>query len=257
MAVDRSSRNIQLLSQISEKNPFKTLAKSLLVDIPGAYAKDMEDAAAKLASGDITIKGKREAAQKRLREALRAGQDRLKPFKEYIAQIEAMKARVKLPDYDKSSYAARLRAEIRDRSYDLTPQQRMGLLASSSAFFDAVSEQEPWLSGLREKSELDALAAAKTARLAELHGPLQAAIAERESNKSEIEMIDNMHRLDLASDSGLAQREFEAEAKAIESKASATEAPKAPTANGQDATPSPEIEAIWKRFDELVSGSAA
>jgi hypothetical protein len=240
---------------------FDSKSRQTLEDISGGFAKDTE---ALRQNRNWSPEGRKKEARNLTRKAEGARHDRLKPLAQYNAETEAMNARVRLPDYDKSSYAARLRAEIRDRSYyDLTPQQRMGLLASSSAFFDAVSEQEPWLSGLREKSELDALAAAKTERLAELHAPLQAAIAERKSNYDEVMMIANMVRGDLQSDSvdaGLSRAEFEAEVKAIESKAAA-EAPAPPADRKPTTPPSPEFEKIWASFDEhmdkLLSGSAA
>jgi hypothetical protein len=229
-----------------------------LLDISSGFEQDMQ---AVRANRKLSAEGKRNEARDLTRKALHARQDRLKPLNEHRAKTEAMKANVKLPDYDRADdYAARLRAEMRDKSYDMTALERMGLMSGPNrvVYFDAISEQPLFMSGLREKGELDAYAALKEERLAELHGPLQAAIAERESAESEIVMVDNMMRNDLASDSvdaGLTRAEFEAEAKAIESKAAA-EAPKA-APEGRPTAPSPEFEEIWKRFDQMVDASVA
>jgi len=183
-----------------------------------------------------------------------------------------MSAQVRLPDYDKTDdYAARLRAEMRDKSYDMTPLERMGLMSGPdrSAYFDAISEQPLFMSGIRDKSELDVYAGLKEARLAELHAPLQATIAERQSTESEILMVGTMVLNDLAADFSafyppnrpdLAREDFEAVVKEVEA---AAEAPKAtpedrtkPAASGQHVSLfSPEEEKeFWRPFDELVAG---
>jgi hypothetical protein len=260
--MNRGPRDESLLSKISTDNPFKNLAPAFL-GIRDGFLKDKE--AARL---DRDLSPKR--VQDHLRKALSARQDRLKPLRGYNAETKAMEARVRLPDLDKSSYAARLRRETRDKSYyNMTPGERMGLLTGPGRdpdYFDAVREQKPWHSGFREKGELDVLAMAETERLAELHAPLQAAIAARKSNSDEILMIANTLLNDLAEDCGLKPREFEAEVKAFESKAAA-EAPKATPEDRK--SPAPEIEARYlaemqeidarfnRRVDEILSGSAA
>jgi hypothetical protein len=260
--MNRGPRNQSLLRQISEANPFKTVAAAFF-DISGGFAKEMEAVGAKQ---DLSVKGKRDKARDHLRKALRARQDRLKPIAEFHAQTERMKAKVRLPDYDRADdYSARLRAEMRDKSYDMTPLERMGLMSGPDriAYFDAISEQPLFMSGLREKGELDVYAGLKEARLAELHGPLQAVIAERQSRESEILMVDNTVLNDLAADFSafcppgrpdLVRADFDAIAKQIESKAAA-EAPKATPQDRTKPTASPEFEEIWKRFDEMVDAS--
>jgi hypothetical protein len=266
---NRGPRNLQLLSQIGEKNRFKMLAPTLL-DISSDFEQDMQ---AVRANRKLSAEGKRNEARDLARKALRARDDRKKPIAEFHAQTERMKAKVKLPDLDRTDeYAVRLHFRMLDLSYDMTPLERMGLMTGPGRdpdFIDSVSREKPWHSGFREKGELDVLAAAKTERLAELFGPLQATIAERESEESEIRMLDNMVRGDLlidSVDSGLSRAEFEAEAKAIESKPAA-EAPKAPPDRTRSAAP--EIEARYlaemqeidarfnRRVDEILSGSAA
>jgi hypothetical protein len=260
--MNRGPRNQSLLRQISEKNPFKKLAPAFF-DISDGFTKGME---AVQANRKLSAEGKRNEARDLTRKALRARQDLKKPIAEHRAQTERMKAKVRLPDYDRADdYSARLRAEMRDKSYDMTPQERMGLMSGPdrAAYFDAVREQPLFMSGLREKGELDVYAGLKEARLAELHGPLQAVITARESNESEILMFDNMARNDLLGDFldlGLSraeresmEKDFEAEAKAFESKA--VEAPK--TEDRTKPTTSPEFEEIWKRFDRMVDASVA
>jgi hypothetical protein len=257
--MNRGPRNHQLLSQIGEKNPFKALAQ-VFFDLSGAFAKDLEAVGAKQ---DLSVKGKRDAARDHLRKALRSRRDSMKQLEEHRARTAAMSAQVRLPDYDKTdNYGARLRAEMRDKSYDMTPQERMGLMSGPDriAYFDSISEQPLFMSGIREKGELDVYAGLKTERLRDFHGQLQDTIAKRQSTESEILSVDNMVLNDLASDFSAfypagrpdqARADFEAEAKAFESKA--VEAPKM-----EDRKPmSPEFEEIWKRFDQMVDASVA
>jgi hypothetical protein len=258
--MNRGPRNDRLLAQVGEKNPFKKLAQ-VFFDLSGAFAKDLE---AVVAKQDLSVKGKRDAARDHLRKALRSRRDSLKPLKEYNAETKAMEARVRLPDLDRTDdYAVRMHFRMLDLSYDMTPLERMGLLTGPGRDPDyraAVSREKPWISGFREKGELDVLAQAKEEWLAELHGPLQDTIAARKGTEDEILMVDNMVLSDLASDFAAfypagrpdqARADFEAEAKAFESKA--VEAPKM-----EDRKPmSPEFEEIWKRFDQMVDASVA
>jgi hypothetical protein len=260
--INRNPRNQSLLRQISEANPFKTLAPAFF-DISGGFTKEMEAVRAKQ---DLSVKGKRNKARDHLREALRIRRDRKKPIAEFHAKTEAMRAQVRLPDYDKTdNYAARLRAEMRDKSYDMTAGERMALMSGPNriAYFDAISEQPLFMSGLREKGELDVYAATKEERLRELCGPLQDAIAARDGSEREILMVDDMLRNDLLSDSldsGLSREDFEAEAKAFESKVAAP-TPEAPKTEDRKPTTleqrGPEFEAIWERFDRMVDASVA
>jgi hypothetical protein len=135
---------------------------------------------------------------------------------------------------------------------------------------DAVLREKPWVSGFREKGELDVYAATKQERLAELHGPLQDAITTRRGTEDEILMVANMVLNDLREDSGLSREDFEAVAKQIESKVTA-EPPKAPPEDRTRPTTSEspeeilrrfspsqeEIEERWRSFDKLVDASVA
>jgi hypothetical protein len=251
---NRNPRDLQILSQIPDSNPFKRTLVPALSNISRGFAKSMEDVRLSRKSPEW----KQDEARGHLRKALGTRQDRLKPFDEFRARTAAMSAQVRLPEYDRTDdYAARLRAEMRDKSYDMTPLERIGLLTGPNriVYFDAISEQPLFMSGLREKSELDVYAALKEERLREHCGPLQDAIAVRKGTESEILMVDNMVFNDLRDDCGLSREDFEAETKAFESKAAA------PTP--EDRTkPAPALdEESWRRFDErldeLVGGSAA
>src|SRR5260221_777317 len=103
--MNRAPRDQSLLSQISKNNPFKELAPAFL-GIRDGFLKDKE--AARL---DRDLSPKR--VQDHLRKALGARQDRLKLLRGYNAETKVMEARVRLPDLDKSSYAAKLRRETR------------------------------------------------------------------------------------------------------------------------------------------------
>jgi hypothetical protein len=138
-----------------------------------------------------------------------------------------MRAKVKRPAYDKTDYVAALnRKELRDASRAMTFGQRAAHLAGptrSKAFIDAVLEFEddPWMSGLDvfNQNELQVFEAAKEERLRDFHGPLLDQIAERDSTEREARMIPTVVRNDIQSDSGLERVDFEAIAKAIETRA--------------------------------------
>jgi hypothetical protein len=264
--MDRNPRNHNLLSQIGEKNPFKKLAPALF-DISPGFAKDLEPVRAKRT---LSAEGKLAEARDHLRKVLRTRQDIRKPLDEHRAKTAAMRAAVRLPDYDKAdNYGARLRREMRDKAYyNMTPGQRTGLMIGpnrDTAFLDAVFEVPAWMSGinLHEKGEADIFEAAKEQRLSDLNAPLLAAIAERESTEREILAVDNMALNDLADDfsafcppgrTDLVRADFDAIAKQIEAEAAA-KAPKTPAETKP--TTSPEFEEIWKRFDQMVDASVA
>lgn len=233
------------------------MATGLLDDISGAFAKDMEAVRAKQ---DLSVKGKQDAARDHLRKALRTLQDRRKPLDEHRAKTAAMKAEVKLPPLDKTDIVGAIdRWKLQDLSNAMTPLQRMGRLAGpnrSVRFIDAVLADDAWVSGFSEKGELDAYEEARQSRLRDFHAPLQDTIAARKAAEDEILMVANMALNDLADDCGLSRAEFEAEAKAFESKAAA-EAPKAPPEDRTRPPASPEFEEIWKRFDQMVDASVA
>ena len=140
-----------------------------------------------------------------------------------------MRAAVKMPAFDKTDVVGFLRRqELRAASRSLTPGQRamhMTGKTRSADFIDAVLEQEAWVSGIdiytQEGQDLKNYEEAKESRLRDLHGSLLDTIAQRDGIESEALIIPNVVRNDLAADSGLEPREFEAEAKAVESRQNA------------------------------------
>jgi hypothetical protein len=149
--INRNPRNLQLLSQISDANPFKKSLIPRLFDLASDFEKDME------ATGldrRLSPDGKKEKAQGHLRTALRDLRNAKKLLDEHHAKTETMRAMVKGPVFEKSDIlAAMLRAEMRSRAVAMSPGQRHALMTGprrSTAFLDAVLEfaDDPWMSGI-------------------------------------------------------------------------------------------------------------
>jgi hypothetical protein len=221
--INRNPRNLQLLSQISDSNPFKKTVATAF-DLPDFLARDMEAVAL---DRRLSEEGKKEKRQGHLRKALRELRDLQKPVDEFHNATEAMRAKVKRPAYDKTDYVAALnRKELRDASRAMTFGQRSMRMTGptrSKAFIDAVLEFEddPWMAGINldDPGEREIFEAAKQERLRDFHGPLLDQIAARDATESEARMIPTVVRNDIQSDSGLEHKDFEAEAKRIETRA--------------------------------------
>jgi hypothetical protein len=226
--MNRNPRNILMLSQISDSNPFKKTLVPRIFDIGSDFEKDMEA---------VGLSGKsrewrQEQAQDHRRRALRDWRDAQKELKEHIAKTDEMDATTrKMPAgyYDKTDrYGADLRREMRDRSVLMTPGQRAAKLTGphrSIAFIDSALEHidDPWMSGIDiyAEDQRQIFEIAKQERLQEHHAAVIPVIAERRAIESAALMPVNTIRGDIAIDSGLPQDVFEAEAKRIETKAGA------------------------------------
>ena len=235
--MNRGPRNHQLLQQIGN-NQFKNeVARAF--DIASDYEKDVEAVAL---DRRLSPDGKKEKAQGHLRQALRDLRDLRQPIEEYHSKTESMRAAAKLPTFDKTDIVAAMnRRELRDRSFAMTPGQRAGLMTGktrSVAFLDAILEfaDDPWMAGINihDPGEREIFEAAREERSRDLNGPLLDTIAARESVESEALMVVNVVRADLAADSGLESREFEAEAKAAESGVNAVRLKRSTDANGHE-----------------------
>jgi hypothetical protein len=207
----------QLLQQI-EKNPLRPKVAAAF-DIVSDFALDAEAVGL---DRRLSPEGKREKAQGNLRKALRDLRDTRKTaLDEHHAKTESMRATVERPAYDKSDYAAGLRRELRDASRAMSFGQRAALMSGPTRdkdFVDAVLEQAAWVSGFNtyDPGELALYEGAKAERLRDLHSPLLDQIEERDAVEREARMILDVARADLAADSGLEPREFEAEIKHVE-----------------------------------------
>jgi hypothetical protein len=224
---NRTPRNIQLLQQIAN-NPFAKMVAAAF-DIPADLEKDLE--AVRL-DRRLSPEGRKEAAEGHLRRAIRDLRDIKKPLEEYHAKTEELRAAVRMPTFDPADVIGFLRRqELRSALRSMANAGQRELLLEDPAFADAMLEQPPALSGLqpqqigedKSKGNQDFLLveAAKKRRLESLFGPQLAAIAARETVESEALMIANVVRGDIAADSGLEPREFEAIAKPVESKVNA------------------------------------
>jgi hypothetical protein len=218
MNINRTPRNLQLLSQI-KSNPFAKMVAGAF-DIPSDLQMDMESFNL---DRRLSPEGRQEKGRDHLRKAIRALRDLKKPIEEYHAKTETMRATAKLPTYDKTDFVAAMnRRELRDRSCQMTFGQRVMHMTGdtrSADFLDAVFEQPAWVSGIdvHNPNELQIYEEAKQSRLQDIHGPLLSTIAAREAVESEALMVANVVLGDLAADSRLDPREFEAEVKHVES----------------------------------------
>jgi hypothetical protein len=220
---NRGPRNHQLLQQIAN-NPFRKVVAPAF-DIADDLIKDLESVRL---DRNLSEEGRQKAAQGHLRRAIRDLRDIKKPLEEYHAKTQEMRAAVKTPVFDPADIVGFLkRQELRSTLRSMANAGQRELLLEDPAFADAMLEQPPALSGLqpqqigedKSKGNHDYLLveAAKKRRLESLFGPQLAAIAAREAIESEALMIANVVRGDIAADSGLEPREFEAEVKAVES----------------------------------------
>jgi hypothetical protein len=221
--VNRVPRNIKLLEQVPDSNPFKkTVAPAF--DLVDFLEKDLE--AVRL-DRRLSDEGKKEKVQGHLRKALRELRDLQKPIEEFHSATEAMREKVKRPAFDKTDYVAALnRKELRDAARAMTFGQRAMRMTGptrSKAFIDAVLEFEddPWMSGINtdDPGEREIFEAAKESRLRDFHAQLLDQIAARDATESEARMIPAVVRNDIAADySGLERKDFEELAKIVESR---------------------------------------
>jgi len=222
MSINRNPRNLQLMSQISDSNPFKKTVATAF-DIPDFLERDLE--AVRL-DRRLSEEGKKEKKQGHLRKALRELRDLQKPIDEYHGATEAMRAKVRRPAYDKTDYVAALnRKELRDASRAMSFGQRSMRLAGptrSKAFIDAILEFEddPWMSGIDidNPNERELYEAAKQSRLRDLHGPLLDQLEERDAVERDAKMVLDVARNDVQDASGLERADFEEFAKVVESR---------------------------------------
>jgi hypothetical protein len=245
--MSKHPRNLLLLQQIPESNPFKKLAPRAF-DIGDDYEKDRESIFGKDERGvelrrDLSPEGKRDEAQKAIRRAIRDLRDLQKPLDEFRSKTAEMNAAAKkLPAFDKTDIVGAMnRREIRDASRAMTFGQRAAKLSGSArsvAFIDAVLEHvdDPWMSGIDifNPNELQVFEEAKQSRLQDIHGPLLSTIAAREAVESEALMVANVVLGDLAADSRLDPREFEAEVKHVESGTGSVWLKRSTDANGHE-----------------------
>ena len=132
--MNRTPRNIQLLQQIPDSNPFKKTLAPRAFDLGNDLEKDLEALAL---NRNWSREGRRNEAQKLIRSALRDWRDLQKPLQEYSAKTAAMRAAVKAPSYDPSDILGFLRRqELRAASRALTPGQRAGHMTGPDCSLD-------------------------------------------------------------------------------------------------------------------------
>jgi hypothetical protein len=215
----------QLLQQL-EKNPLRPKVAAAF-DIADDFRRDMERVGA---DRRLSAEGRRDATQDLLRKAVRDLRDARAPIAEMEKKLDAKRAAVAMPAFDRSDdYALKLRMELRQTLKTADAGQR-ALLLAKPAYADALLETEPEASGLflaedfkgtispEIQRDREIVAAAKEKRQAGMFGPQLAEIEELERTLAEANMIPAVARGDIQSDSGLEGREFEELAKKIENR---------------------------------------
>src|SRR5258706_15395627 len=164
----RNPRNIHLLSQISDANPFKKSLAPRAFDLGNDYERDME---ALGLNRNWSAEGRRNEALKHTRRTLRDLRDVRKQVDEYHAKTEEMRAGARRPAYDKADLVgALLRKELRDLARNMSfGQRQMRMIGEhrDQNFIDALLELEPWCSGfdVHDPNELQLFEEARQSRL--------------------------------------------------------------------------------------------
>jgi hypothetical protein len=142
---NRTKRNILMLSQIPDGNPFKHTLAPRLFDIGADFEKDMQAIELSRKSPEW----RQEQAQGHRRRALRDLRDAQTGLKERRAETDVMDAATrKLPPTDPNDIVGFLRRqELRAALRSMNAGQRE-LTLNDPAFADAMLEQPPVLSGL-------------------------------------------------------------------------------------------------------------
>jgi hypothetical protein len=203
--MNRTPRNLLLLAQLSETNPFKKELAPRIFEIGAAFDRDMEAIAQDRRWSE---EGRKEKAKARRQEALRDLDNARKPIDDHRRESERMHSAMKVPSYDKSdSYAQRNRHRMLDRSLAMTPGQRAGLMTGktrSIAFVDALYEfkDDPWMAGINihDPGEREIFEAAIAERRRDLNPELVPALEARAGNDAEILMVLNIVTNDIQGD---------------------------------------------------------
>jgi hypothetical protein len=204
--MDRTPRNVSLLARISQTNPFRDTVAQRAFQILNNFEKDI---AAIGEDRRSSAAWKQELAKQRVKKA----QDELlndveKPIAHYQKQTESMRSGMKWPTYDRAdAVAAQNRQRYLDRFVGLSFGQKSALMSGprrSVALIDAILEfkDDPWMAGVNidNPNEREGFEMMKQERLRDLNGELINALEARAGNESEIAMIANVVKNDIASD---------------------------------------------------------
>lgn len=218
-------RNSKLLEQV-QAHPLKSaLAKAL--DIAETFQGDVEFLQLDKRLSDV---GRQDAMRAKLRAAVRDLRDARAPVNELQAKLDAKRKAVAMPPFDPADTLGFMRrAELRSVLRSMTADQR-AMHLNDPQFCDAMLELPPLASGLflaedfkgtippEVQRDRDIVAAAKEKRLAGMFAPQLAEIAELEGTIAEANMIADVARVDLQSNSGMEWPAFNEFTKPIELK---------------------------------------
>jgi hypothetical protein len=163
--------------------------------------------------------------------AVRDLRDARAPINELQGKLDAKRKAVAMPKFDPSDIVGFLRRQELRAALRMANAGQRTLLLEDENFADALLEQPPALSGLqpqqigddKDQGNQDFLLveAAKKRRLESLFAPQFAEIEELEKTIAEANMIADIARVDLQSNSGMDSRVFAEFVKPVESKANA------------------------------------
>jgi hypothetical protein len=204
--INRKPRNQSLMARISATNPLRDTVAQRAFQILNNFEKDI---AAIGEDGRSSAAWKQELAKQRVKKA----QDELlndveKPIADYRKQTESMRSGMKAPTYDRTDLvAAQNRQRYLDRFVGLSFGQKSALMSGprrSVGLIDSILEfkDDPWMAGINidNPNEREAFEMMKQERSRDLNGSLMDALEARAGNESEIAMIANVVKNDIASD---------------------------------------------------------
>jgi hypothetical protein len=221
-------RNAQLLQQVASHPLKSTLARCL--DLAETFAGDVQFLQL---NKDLSESGRNNARQAKLRAAIRDLRDARAPINELQGKLDAKRKAVAMPKFDQTDVVGFLRRqELRAALRSAANTGQRTLLLEDPTFADAMLEQPAALSGLHPQhgegeakdqgnQDFILVEAVKKRRLESLFAPQLAEIGEMEKIISEANMIADIARVDLQSNSGMDSRVFAEFVKPVENKANA------------------------------------
>jgi len=205
------------------------------------------------ANSDLSQTGREKELTAQARQALRDLRDLRKPLEEMQTRRARLHDGVQRKQFDKSDIVGAMnRAEIRSVIASLQPPDRIQALFDP-VFRDAVLEQPPLVSGIKSAGELKIYEDAKSAQLADMHGPLMQELQALDEEIDGARAVLDVARNDVKAELGVADGVFEEFAKPIEKRLNAPWLKRIKDSSGAERIH--RITAADPDFDKTSSGS--
>jgi hypothetical protein len=219
-------RNSQLLQQVGAHPLKAALAKCF--DIAENFQGDVEFLQL---DKNLSAEGRQNAMQAKLRAAIRDLRDAKAPIGELQAKVDSKRKAVAMPAFDQADVVGFLRRQELRAALRMANAGQRAMLLEDENFADSLLEQPAALSGLQPQQigtdknqgnqDFLLVEAVKKRRLESLFAPQLAEIDAMEKTIAEANMIADLARVDLQSNSGMDSRVFAEFVKPVESKQNA------------------------------------